>query len=366
MPRVSVVVPSYNHARFLERRLQSVFAQTFTDFEVLLLDDGSTDGSVEILRRFAHEPRVVRLDLNPVNSGSVFRQWNRGVAAARGEYVWIAETDDDADPGLLAALVAVLDAHPAVGLAYCQSVEVDYAGRPVRNMAEHTEDLEPGRWQQDFVANGREECARYLVRKSTIPNASAVVFRRGLYEAAGGADETFTLAGDLMLWVKILLRSEVAFVARPLNHFRQHARSARWRRLTAWLTERPRVTAFIAAQLPVPAEMLREARARMLREWVWALAQAPEPLPADALWECIRAVDGPWLDPRAEPAARQLQLLLDLQSALLAEIHRMRDTLGWQTGERARRFAPQLFPPGSRRARLWQALLRAARRVLPA
>src|SRR5438874_12277656 len=85
MPKVTVVIPSYNHGRFLAARLDSVLNQTYHDFEVLFLDDASTDDSPEVFARYRDHPRL-RSVLNTVNGGSVFRQWNRGVREARGEY----------------------------------------------------------------------------------------------------------------------------------------------------------------------------------------------------------------------------------------------------------------------------------------
>src|ERR1700722_3014578 len=110
MPRVSVIVPNYNHARFLRQRLDSVVAQTFQDFELILLDDCSTDESRKILEEYARDPRA-RLELNEANSGSPFKQWNKGVRLARGKYVWIAESDDYANERFLERLGSRLDSH---------------------------------------------------------------------------------------------------------------------------------------------------------------------------------------------------------------------------------------------------------------
>src|SRR5580658_7167935 len=111
MPKVSVIVPNYNHARFLRRRIDTILAQTFQDFELILLDDCSTDESRSILREYASAPRV-RFEFNEVNSGSTFKQWNKGVRLTQGKYVWIAESDDYADIRLLERLVAVLNDEP--------------------------------------------------------------------------------------------------------------------------------------------------------------------------------------------------------------------------------------------------------------
>ncbi|HVB58282.1 MAG TPA: glycosyltransferase family 2 protein, partial [Candidatus Acidoferrales bacterium] len=100
MPTVSVIVPNYNHARFLRKRIDSVLQQTFQDFELILLDDCSTDDSRSILSSYAGDPRI-RIEFNDANSGSTFKQWNKGVRLARGKYVWIAESDDYAGEKLL-------------------------------------------------------------------------------------------------------------------------------------------------------------------------------------------------------------------------------------------------------------------------
>src|ERR1019366_3980250 len=164
MPKVSIVVPNYNHARFLRRRVESVLRQTFQDFEVILLDDGSTDDSESILSQYGGDPRV-RIEFNEVNSGSPFKQWNKGVGLARGEYVWIAESDDYADERLLEKLAARLDAGPRVAFAYCRSWRVSLDDRPdgFVDPLVAAEDRQH-RWTADYCADGHAECRNYMVR----------------------------------------------------------------------------------------------------------------------------------------------------------------------------------------------------------
>src|SRR5258708_27842037 len=119
-PKVSVIIPNYNHARFLRQRVDGVLGQTFQNFELILLDDCSSDDSRSILSSYAGDPRV-RMEFNEANSGSAFKQWNKGVRLARGKYVWIAESDDYADERDLERLVGALDAEPDVTFAYCRS-----------------------------------------------------------------------------------------------------------------------------------------------------------------------------------------------------------------------------------------------------
>jgi glycosyltransferase involved in cell wall biosynthesis len=224
VPKVSVIIPNYNHARFLEKRIQSVLNQTYQDFDVIYLDDASTDESNKVFSQFAGDQRF-RAIYNDTNSGSPFKQWNKGVRLAQGEYVWIAESDDYADARLLAALVQRLDHHPTVGLAYSQSWQVDENDNILSSGEGYTSDLDKHRWKQSFINNGKEECRQYLIFKNTIPNASAVLIRRSVYEKVGYANETMVYTGDWMLWAKMLLISDIAFIAKPLNYIRLHSGS---------------------------------------------------------------------------------------------------------------------------------------------
>ncbi len=92
--RVSVILPNYNHSKYLKQRIDSILNQTFQDFELILLDDNSPDDSVDIIESYRDHKRVSHIHLNKENSGSTFKQWERGFSLAKGEYIWIAESDD--------------------------------------------------------------------------------------------------------------------------------------------------------------------------------------------------------------------------------------------------------------------------------
>src|SRR5579862_9471333 len=184
MPRVSVIVPNYNHARFLPQRIESILNQTFQDFELILLDDCSTDDSRSILSRYSGDPRVT-IEFNKVNSGSTFKQWNKGVRLARGEYVWIAESDDYADTRLLEKLVARLDTEPKAVFAQCRSWRVLADGKLEGFQDTYLTDLGSDKWAGDFCADGIQECRNHLVRCCSVQSASSVVFRREVYWEVG-------------------------------------------------------------------------------------------------------------------------------------------------------------------------------------
>lgn len=112
---VSIILPNYNHAQYLQERLDSLFNQTHQDFEVIILDDASTDGSQNILTPYKDHPKVTHFIINEKNTGSPFKQWEKGITLATGEYIWIAESDDFCDINFLESQLQHLgDAHAVV------------------------------------------------------------------------------------------------------------------------------------------------------------------------------------------------------------------------------------------------------------
>jgi glycosyltransferase involved in cell wall biosynthesis len=253
MPKVSVIVPNYNHAQFLPQRIDTILCQTLQDFEVILLDDCSTDQSRSILSQYAGDPRI-QIEFNDVNSGSTFRQWNKGVRLARGKYVWIAESDDYSDPRFLERLVPILEAEPDVVFVYCRSHRVMQDGVPDGFADFYLTALDAHVWSADFRADGCEECRNYFVQLNLVPNASSVIFRKGVYEQVGGADENMRFCGDWKLWAAIALCGKIAYVSEPLNYFRVHESTVRnqavrarvdvleYLQVSRWILDRVRVT----------------------------------------------------------------------------------------------------------------------------
>lgn len=263
MPKISVIIPNYNHGQFLEKRVQSILNQTYQNFEIIYLDDASADSSNEEFAKFANDHRVAAQVINKVNSGNPFRQWNKGVSLARGEYVWIAESDDYADEDFLATLVRVLDNNPKIGLVYCHSPFVDERDTVTQwSLGE--------RWQQSFINDGRSECLQHLIFRNTIPNASAVLFRRSVYQRVGCADETMVFCGDWLMWVKMLLVSNIAYIAEPLNYYRKHQQtvSAKVGRTSTYIEESYRVVSYIKQNLDIPKDVLERSCKSLMGMWV--------------------------------------------------------------------------------------------------
>ena len=225
MPTVSVIVPNYNHARFLHRRIDTILAQTFQDFELILLDDCSTDESSSILREYGSDARV-RLEFNEVNSGSPFKQWNKRSAAGTGKIYLdgrigrLRRSASSRTPGGRARC------QPGNGICLLPFLADD--GRRSRRGFRRLRNLpDPERWTADFCIDGRELCRKYFALITPVPNASSVVFRKDVYEQVGGADESLRLCGDWKLWAAMALEGKVAYLCEPLNYFRYHDSTAR-------------------------------------------------------------------------------------------------------------------------------------------
>ncbi len=225
-PLVSVIVPNYNHAKYLGERLDSIKKQNYKNIEIILLDDGSTDKSVSMLEDFArNEPRA-RIIKNDSNSGSTFKQWKKGMSETKGKYIWIAESDDVADSKLLEILVDLLESDHQIMLATCQLRMMDPEGNVGGKPDEWLGELNKERWNQQYINDGRNEINNFLSKKNTILNASGVVFRK-IPKVETLVNDSMKLCADWLFWVRILSKGKIAYTPLVLNYWRQQSSNAR-------------------------------------------------------------------------------------------------------------------------------------------
>jgi glycosyltransferase involved in cell wall biosynthesis len=310
-PKVSVVVPNYNHARFLRQRLDTILAQTFQDFELILLDDCSTDDSRSVLSSYSSDPHVSAVAFNEKNSGTTYKQWNKGVSLARGEYVWLAESDDYSDPRFLARLVAVLDAHPKVQFVFCRSYSTTEDGRPDGFGDARFLGYDQDCWEKDYCRDGREVCRTYMIRSNILPNASSVVFRKAAYQAVGGADDSMRLNGDWKLWASLMMEGEVAYISEPLNYYRFHNSAVRYTLDMARtvIPEWSAVARWIETRVDPPREVLLKAYRERAEYWVPALMSTHVPFRSKrSVFRAVRGMDPHPLRRFIRPAFRMLRL----------------------------------------------------------
>ncbi len=213
MPTVSVIIPNYNHAHYLQQRIDSVLNQTYQDIELILLDDCSTDNSQEIILSYSNHPKVSHVLFNKQNSGSPFKQWNKGIELAKGEYVWIAESDDWADSNFLEYMLFELNKFPNVGLAYAKA----------RYMHEGKEVWKKLESEEVIVCSGTDFIKQSLIYTNVIYNVSMTIFKRNLYKTINhDLYKNMRLCGDWFFYVLLCENTDILQCNKQLSNYRLH------------------------------------------------------------------------------------------------------------------------------------------------
>lgn len=205
MPKVSVIIPTYQHAEFLADAIDSVLAQTYKDYELIIVDDGSTDGTREIAARYINRIEYIYQD----NKGLAGAR-NTGILAAKGQYIGFLDADDLWLPNKLEMEVQFLEAHPSVGLVYS---DYTYFGTVPA----------PRRTGFDGLSLPSGHGVKQLFLKSPISSSGTLV-RKECFEKVGLFDESFRQCEDLDMWVRIARRFDIDHIDIPLSKYRYHHR----------------------------------------------------------------------------------------------------------------------------------------------
>ena len=264
---VSVVVASYNHARFLDRRMESLLAQTYAQLEIIVIDDRSPDNSVDVLRKYEAHPKV-RIIVRETNGGWVAVS-NQGAELATGEYLLFANCDDACEPQMLERLVNSLVVNPTAGIAFCRSQMVDERDAVITDDFTMREPAFRDYCRTDVLIP-RAVMARFLLVACVIPNLSAALFRRQAFFDAGALPPDFRACSDWDLFFRVVRDRDVAYVATPLNLFRQHRNTIR-------STTRDRVTIeeylrlLLSHLRTIPMSLVERSRYRTEAMFLWAV-----------------------------------------------------------------------------------------------
>ncbi|TAN12867.1 MAG: glycosyltransferase family 2 protein [Chitinophagaceae bacterium] len=214
---ISVIVPNYNHAHFLPERISSILNQTYDNFEIIILDDHSTDESREVIEKYRENSKVSEIVYNSENSGSPFRQWDKGLEIANGEYIWIAESDDKSDITFLDELVRPLKENLQVVLSFCQSVIIS----PHGNILGKTNNK-----NLSGIISGAEFNRRCLLGENIICNASAVIFRKDATKKMNRAYLNMSYCGDWYFFAQLSFMGDIYVSGKYLNYFVRHKNTA--------------------------------------------------------------------------------------------------------------------------------------------
>jgi len=225
--RVSVIITTYNHEAFIAEAVQSVLSQSYADYELIVVDDGSADGTLEQISRFGETIHLVRQP----NQG-VAASRNTGIQHARGELLAFLDGDDVWEPDKLEWQVAAATAHPASGLIAVDGVQ--FSGPAVL----HQSLLAP--WVIGLLSDRSSvtlRCYEQLLRQNPIWTTSQIMVPRYVFDVVGLSDSTFPVSSDWDLYIRIAARYEMTFVGRRLTRWRylhtsasgpQELRGLRW------------------------------------------------------------------------------------------------------------------------------------------
>lgn len=229
-PAVLVVVPSYNHGAFIGARIESILNQTHPDFELRVIDDCSSDETMDVLSR--HSDDRLTIDRRASNSGSPFTAWldaSEMLAAGDFDFIWIAESDDRAESKFLERGVEALKGAPDAALYYCHSWFIDEAdliiGHSINYLNRTFQSLD---WNSSWRMPGSDFIRTCLVKGMAIPNMSSALIRADAFKAA--VRSTFVrykLAADWVFAIHASLCGDVLFDPWDGNYFRHHARTSR-------------------------------------------------------------------------------------------------------------------------------------------
>jgi glycosyltransferase involved in cell wall biosynthesis len=325
VPLVSVIVPNYNHAPFLPERFASIRNQTFQDYELIVLDDASSDESLSVIRTelagFPHQ-----LIINERNSGSPCSQWLKGIQKARGTYIWIAESDDSCSPIFLASMVELIQ--KGASLCYCRSRPIDADGETINDITYWPDQNNPRQWKSSFTMQSIDFCQRYLVNANVIPNASAVVFLRKTSLNCLSIATTlrsYLFVGDWIFWMHYLISANnaISYIATEASWFRHHADTTRTNTATRekqiqHVDEYNRSVTYLTKQTLLEHQ-LRWRKRVFAKGWDWILADYMHRL-KPTLHQVLTA-DG-LSGPLANLLFIRLLLSKDLRIACFPKLHR--------------------------------------------
>lgn len=226
MPRVSVVLPNFNHRPFLEERLATIYAQTLTDWELVAFDFGSNDGAWELLQH--HARREPRIRLQRAEGRGLYSNWNHAIAAARGDYVYLATSDDTMAPDCLAELAAALDTHSRCDIAQCCLHAIDERGETL-----------PGWWRLvgayrflgDTYLRPHLRLAPYdgvvhSAMHTVYHSITQILIRRSALGKIGAFPTAYGPGGDFYWGMRAGLLCDVVHVPKFLTTWRMHSTQA--------------------------------------------------------------------------------------------------------------------------------------------
>ncbi len=222
MSNVSIIVPNYNYARYLKERIRSIRQQTFGDFEIILVDDASTDDSAAVLEEINPDDRLV-IRAYKENSGGVYLRRNKIIEEARGDWLWFAEADDSAHPKFLERLMGIAVSEPNLGIIHSRVAIMDQAGRLITDRITFDDEIQ-AHLSQDYVCRGYNEAVK-LTSGCYLATSSGLLLNRKAVLDVGGYDLRLKMSSDWDLYLRLMQKYDIAYLDSPLAYYRSHTSS---------------------------------------------------------------------------------------------------------------------------------------------
>lgn len=267
-PSATVIVPAYNHEKFIRARLDSILSQTIGDVDILVLDDCSADGTAQVVGEYLTDPRV-RFIRNETNTGSPFMQWLRGAEMAQSELIWIAEGDDLASHDFLETMLPAFD-DPQVNLAFCRTEIINEFGVPQPGALDpyyKTSDFPF--WGETVKMDGLTAVEKGFGSMCLIVNGSATMIRREKLIAGAAIAKAYKMCGDWYIYLSALVEAKLVYTTAATNYFRRHTSSAvhKIEGTPQYFNERARIAEYVVGTFSLSRRSVRLIMALLDGEW---------------------------------------------------------------------------------------------------
>lgn len=229
--RVSVIVPNYNYGKYLNKRIKTILEQTYPIYELIVLDDYSTDGSAELAKNIVLNLKLeapnmnIKFIGNDKNSGKAMSQWQKGFELAKGDYIWIAEADDLCKKTFLENVMEGFKDKDTV-ISYAESAVINGKGIIIAPNLRFSRDKEKtGHYKKSYIKDGKDEINEIMAIRCSIPNVSGVVFKKDTkipFRKYFTEALKFQQVGDWYFYVNVLKHGKIAYCKKSLNIFRKH------------------------------------------------------------------------------------------------------------------------------------------------
>lgn len=290
-PTLSVIIPNYNHERFIGERIQSVLNQHYEDVEIIVLDDASTDSSLDVISYYTSNPKI-KLERNLVGSGTPFKQWKKGLSIAKGCLVWIAESDDSCSDNFLQHVLKGY-AKNGVNISYGRTVNTDeYGNKNDAIINRYLSSVAGNRFSSSYFCSGYSEVEESMAVACTIVNASGAILRKSSLSEAIDLSDGYKMCGDWIVYLAMLKSGSVFYSAECENYFRRHAASvvSKTEGTDVYFRERVMISQYIVQNFSISDRTINKMTLNLEEEWA-RFAHIPKQMDRSELFVFQNSVD---------------------------------------------------------------------------